>query len=150
MTIVAVIALGLAGCGSVTQETPAACLTEPLDYLDALDRAPAKVRLTGDVAISGCLVDNQEAGELAEVGEDLVYAATALNLRAQDNPGGHESVVLGYLIGAAQRGAADTGGIHADLIRRLNSAARFTEAKSLPAAFERAFGRGYAAGRADG
>ena len=41
--------------------------------------------------------------------------------------------------------------IHTDLVRRLNSAARFTlTGGTPPASFERAFGRGYAAGHSSG
>ena len=41
--------------------------------------------------------------------------------------------------------------IHTDLVRRLNSSARFSETGgALPASFERAFGRGYAAGQRSG
>jgi hypothetical protein len=54
-------------------------------------------------------------------------------------------------MGAANRGAADTAGIHADLVRRLNSAARYSQGGApLPTGFESAYGRGYAAGRRDG
>jgi hypothetical protein len=60
-------------------------------------------------------------------------------------------VDLGYLVGAVQRGASETGGIHADLVRRLDAAARFSEGgKPLPVSFERAFGQGYAAGQREG
>jgi len=57
-------------------------------------------------------------------------------------------VQLGYLIGAVARGA---DAIHTDLARRLNAAARFSQTGgTLPASFERAFGRGYAAGHSSG
>jgi hypothetical protein len=50
-----------------------------------------------------------------------------------------------------QQAASGTGGIHEDLIRRLDAAARFTPKGESPGvAFERAFGEGYAAGQAQG
>ena len=50
-----------------------------------------------------------------------------------------------------QEGASSTGGIHKDLVIRLDAAARFTEGgEPLPVEFERAFGEGYAAGQASG
>jgi hypothetical protein len=51
-----------------------------------------------------------------------------------------------------QEGAATTSGIHEDLVRRLDSAARYTgpAGKPFSAAFERSYGEGYAAGQADG
>lgn len=148
---IALIALGalLTGCGSNKEDTaPAACLATPAGYLTALERAPGAVRLPGDVPISECLVPNQTGGQLASVGHSMVIAATRLNVAARRDPGGPSAVQLGYLIGAASKGA-DT--IHTDLIRRLNSAAHFSErGGTTPASFERAFGRGYAAGHQSG
>jgi hypothetical protein len=60
-------------------------------------------------------------------------------------------VRLGYLVGAVQEGAAATGGIHEDLVLRLDAAARFTGGRdAFGARFERAFGVGYAAGQEHG
>jgi hypothetical protein len=70
---------------------------------------------------------------------------------AREADGGQAAVELGYLLGAAQRGAADSEGIHADLIRRLTVAARFAPDKQpLSPAFLRAYRTGYAAGRGQG
>jgi hypothetical protein len=100
------------------------------------------------VAISDCLVENQSGGQLASIGQPMVVAATRLNAAARQDPGGPAAVQLGYLLGAVSKGADP---IHTDLVRRLNSAARFSEnGGTLPASFERAFGRGYAAGHQSG
>jgi len=78
----------------------------------------------------------------------MIVAATKLNAEARKVPGGQASVELGYLIGAVSNGA---DAVHTDLVRRLNSSARFSETGgTLPASFERAFGRGYTAGRSSG
>ena len=77
------------------------------------------MRLAGEAPISDCLAENQQAGDLATVGEAMLEAATELNAEARAEPGGAANVRLGYLLGAAQRGAEDTDGIHAELIRRL-------------------------------
>jgi hypothetical protein len=139
------------GCGSDNAETPAACLAPASDYLEALEAAPGAVRLEGTTAISDCLIPSQEGGELAQVGGATVDAATRLNAEARRDPSGEATVRLGYLVGAIQEGAADTGGIHADLVRRLDTAARGSEGgKPLSAAFERAFGEGYAAAQEGG
>jgi hypothetical protein len=53
-------------------------------------------------------------------------------------------------VGAAERGAEETSGIHGDLILRLNAAARFSPAGPPSPAFRRAFERGYEAGRDSG
>ncbi len=137
-----------AGCGTKqNDQAPAACLATNQAYLTALERAPGEVRLAGTTPISDCLVPEQDAGQLANIGHEMIIAATKLNAEARR---GDESATLqlGYLIGAVAKGA---DAIHTDLVRRLNSAARFSATGgTLPASFERAFGRGYAAGHTSG
>lgn len=141
----------LAGCGSDDAETPSACLAPAGAYLEALADAPGEVRLDGTTPISDCIVSSQEGGELSQVGSATVEAATELNAEARRDPAGDATVQLGYLVGAVQEGAAETGGIHTDLIRRLDTAARATEGdEAFSAAFERAFGEGYAAAQEGG
>jgi hypothetical protein len=139
----------LAGCESTEEEeeAPAACLSAGPEYVRALEAAPGQVRLEGDTPISDCLVANQQGGELGQVGRQMIAAATTLNARARRDPTGPEAVQLGYLIGAVQRGADS---IHADLVRRLDAAARFSPSGLLPPEFERTFGTGFAAGREGG
>ncbi|HKH22613.1 MAG TPA: hypothetical protein VKA88_03250 [Solirubrobacterales bacterium] len=139
----------IAGCGSEPDDAaPAACLATNAGYLHALERAPGQVRLGGTTPIADCLVPDQDGGQLASIGQEMIVAATKLNGEARRDPGGAAAVQLGYLIGAVSKGA---DAIHTDLVRRLNSAARFSETGgALPAEFERAFGRGYAAGRSSG
>ncbi len=148
IAFVAVALALLAGCGAKKNDVaPAACLVTNNGYLRALERAPGAVRLAGTTPISDCLVPDQDAGQLANIGREMIVAATKLNLRAR---AGSETatVQLGYLIGAVAKGADP---IHTDLVRRLNSAARFSRTGgTLSASFERAFGRGYAAGHSSG
>lgn len=140
-----------AGCGGRDDSTPVACLEGTQVYVDALADAPGAVRLEGETPISECLAENQRGGELATVGEAMVEAATALNAAARDEPGGEANLRLGYLIGAAQRGANRTEGIHADLVRRLVVAGRYAPgAQPLPPGFVRAYREGFDAGRAGG
>jgi hypothetical protein len=145
-----------AGCGSEDEQAPAACLVPATAYLDALKAAPDQVLLDGSTPLSDCLVKDQEPAELGQVGESMVGAATRLNADARRDPSGAATVELGYLIGAVQQGASESGatesgGIHTDLLRRLDSAARFNQGgKPLPASFERAFGEGYQAGQQTG
>jgi len=81
----------------------------------------------------------------------VLFRSTRLNAEAREDPSGEASVELGYLIGAAQEAGAETGGVHTDLLRRLDAAARFNPGgEPLPAGFERAFGEGYAAGQQNG
>ena len=78
----------------------------------------------------------------------MVGAATELNREVRRDFGEATIVELGYLVGAVREAAATTGGIHADLALRLDAAARYApDEEPFPASFERAFGRGYAAGQ---
>jgi hypothetical protein len=149
VVVAAAVVLGAAGCGSKQEDTaPAACLATPSSYLHALEAAPGTVRLPGGVPISDCLVPNQSGGQLASIGQPMVVAASRLNVAARRDPGGPAAVQLGYLLGAVSKGADP---IHTELVRRLNAAAHFSASGgTLPASFERAFGRGYAAGHQSG
>jgi hypothetical protein len=150
--VAAAVALGAIGCGESEDGTPAACLGGKDVYLRALDTAPRDVRLNGEVPISDCLTPNQPGGELATVGVTMVAVATELNRDARGEPGGGAAVQLGYLLGAAERGAEETEGIHADLLRRLDAAARYSPRGSEPptAPFQAAYERGRDAGLAGG
>lgn len=150
--LLAVGALGVPGCGSdEPPETPTACLNPAADYVEALADAPGEVRLAGKTAISDCLVEEQEGGALAQVGGSLIDTAERLNARVRQTDDERAVVALGYLVGAVQEGASRTGGIHADLVLRLDSAARFTGGgEPFAADFEREFGRGYVAGQETG
>jgi hypothetical protein len=143
----------LAGCGSEEPpQTPAACLGSTSAYLEALEAAPQAVLLDQTTPISTCLVEEQPSGPLQTVGRSVVDAATELNREVREHPDPATVVRLGYLVGAVQEGAATTGGIHTDLVLRLDSAARYTGPGGKPfgVAFERSFAEGYAAGQADG
>jgi hypothetical protein len=144
------LALGIAGCTSQEdEETPSACLAEAPAYLQALRAAPGEVRLEGTTQISDCLTPEQDGGELAQVGSAMIAAATELNGEGRADPGGAAPVQLGYLSAAVSRGADS---IHADLARRVTTAAQFSPGGSdtLSAEFLRGFGRGYEAGRDTG
>jgi len=151
IAIVSSALMVLAGCGNTDSSTPVACLEGADAYLTALERAPGEVKLSGETPISGCLTENQTGGDLATVGIAMVAAATKLNAEARARPGGSANLRLGYLLGAAQRGAEGTSGIHADLIRRLAAAARYSpDGRPLPVAFLRTYREGFDAGEARG
>jgi hypothetical protein len=146
------LAVVVAGCGSSDSgETPVACLAPASAYVKALAEAPGAVRLAGGTPISGCLVENQSGGDLADVGASMVRAATLLSAGAQKDPGGEQTVRLGYVVGAVQAAASQTSGIHTDLVRRIEAAARYAKpAAQGERAFDLAYARGYAAGRGGG
>lgn len=148
--LLVLVGLVLAGCGSSDGgDTPSACLAPAATYLKALEAAPEPVRLAGETPISDCLVDDQSAGDLADVGASLVETASVLSAGAERDPGGPQTVQLGYLIGAVQEGASRTSGIHADLVRRLEAASRYLKPRGT-SSFDLAYARGYAAGRSGG
>ena len=141
-------AIALGSCGSSEPpETPAACLAPASAYRSALGSAPGEVRLDGTTPISDCLVEEQDAGPLAEVGKSMVAAATELNRRVLDGAPREAAVELGYLVGAVEAGASKTGGIHHDLELRIESAAHYggPRGDALPAGFDAAFAEGEAA-----
>ncbi len=141
----------LVGCGGPDDSTPVACLEGAPVYLHALVDAPGEVELGGATPISDCLAQNQTGGDLATVGEAMLTATTKLNVEARAEPGGAANLQLGYLLGAAQRGADGTEGIHTELIRRLSAAARYSpDNQPLPATFLDAYQRGFDAGQAHG
>jgi hypothetical protein len=150
--LAAAVAAGAAGCGtSGAPDTPAACLSGPSAYIAALQAAPGDVRLDGSVPIGDCLVEEQGAGEIADVGQSTLGAATKLNTEGRRDPSGPAPLELGYLVGAVEQAADSTGGIHEDLARRIESAARFApNGEELPTQFRRGFGQGFAAGQGDG
>lgn len=152
-TAIAVLGLGLivGACGDNDDLTPAACLEGADTYLRALEEAPGEVRLDGETAISECLAENQSGGDLAAVGAAMLETTTELSAAARTDPGGGANLQLGYLIGAAERGAGGTEGIHADLIRRLTAAARYSpRARPPTATFLATYREGFDAGRAGG
>jgi hypothetical protein len=139
--------IAFVGCGEQGGTTPVACLEGEAAYLDALEAAPGVAELGGETLISTCLVENQGGGDLAEVGAAMLAAAAELNGEARAEPGGPSNLQLGYLLGAAQRGADRSEGIHDELVRRLAAAARYSPGdRPLPPAFRRAYRRGFDAG----
>jgi len=143
------IALLAVGCGNEEVKTPVACLNGPAPFAKALGSAPGQVRLSGDVPISGCLLKNQPDGALVSVGGSLVTVATGLSRQmdaiALTNPS--QATKAGYLVGAVEKGAEKTDGIHATLVQRVTSAA--TNNVKTPAQ-KAQYALGYKAGKADG
>jgi hypothetical protein len=153
LLLVALGAALLAGCGGSAKDEhqPVACREGSATYLNALRAAPGEVILAGETPISGCLVPAAEEGELADLGEATLAAATKLNAEARAEPDGPAALQLGYLVGAIARGSAETEGVHAELLRRLSVAARFApDAEPLSPRFLAAYAKGFAAGRDHG
>ncbi|HYZ30013.1 MAG TPA: hypothetical protein VE570_13205 [Thermoleophilaceae bacterium] len=139
---VASVAVLIAGCGSERdQSLPAACTNGPGAVVKALAKAPARVTI-GGTRISDCFVRGANGDALQILGTTLLAAAQQLGDRARS--GDEQAAMrLGYLIGAAHRGAAHNG-LAAEMIRRLDSETR-TLGRMRPA-----FQRGLRAGSHQG
>jgi hypothetical protein len=117
------LVLVVAGCGSDKNEAlPAACTNGPGAVVKALDKAPAAVSLDG-TPISRCF--NRDAS-----GQDVQILGTNLVTAAQELADQGHALQLGYLVGAARRGAKRNG-LGAEIVRRLEAeASRVSSARA--------------------
>ncbi|MFM8527924.1 MAG: hypothetical protein ACKOBH_07440 [bacterium] len=152
ISIVSTCAIAVTGCArsSDPEIAPLACLSGTEAYLTALEGAPGRVEMDDGARISECLPAQQPGGEMATVGSDLVAAATILNADALEDPAGPWSLRAGYLLGAVERAAESTNGIHSDLVRRVNTAARYVPPGDDPEVLMPGFKRGLEAGKVRG
>jgi hypothetical protein len=111
-------AAALAACSTEGEDPtlPLACEAGPEAVERALVAAPGPVRIEGEVRLSECFVRKASAGDNQVVGGTLLAVAGRLADRAGADQ--RAALRLGYLIGAARRGAGRTQGIHAELLRR--------------------------------
>jgi hypothetical protein len=132
----------LAGCGGgQTQALPAACKDGPAAITKALTRAPGAVTMQG-TPISDCFTKDANGDDVQIVGGFLLAAAQELGDRAR--AGDQKAALqLGYLVGAARRGAKRNG-LGAEIVRRLEAET------TIGAAGQAAYDRGLRAGSAGG
>ena len=143
----ACIALAVVGCGGGSNDKihvtdlPRQCIGDSGGLLKALAAAPGPVRVDGE-PISQCFSRKHDSVEMQALGTGLLAAAETLGDRAR---GGSDKAALqlGYLVGAAERGATRSG-IADELIRRLQAET------TLPARAQTAYASGHRAGRAQG
>jgi hypothetical protein len=152
LLVLALSALGgAAACGAGEPPRPdPACIASPRAIERALTRAPAPVTLGSGTRLSDCIAKAQSDADLQNAGLVLTRVADDLSARAQRGDA-QAALGLGYLVGAARRGAAHTNGIHAELQHRMESAARpLSEEASRSPTITRALARGLRAGEATG
>ncbi|HEX8742679.1 MAG TPA: hypothetical protein VF712_06065 [Thermoleophilaceae bacterium] len=138
------IALSAAGCSrSDDAAVPVGCKEGPDSVRAALARAPARVELDG-TPLSECFTRGSAGADLQQVGASYVTVAGRLADRARLEPDGPDALRLGYLVGAARRGASSTQGVHDELMRRIEQ--ELTGLDTGTAAYR----RGYRAGRDHG
>ena len=135
----------LAGCGAEEEaELPVAC-TDGQAVARALQAAPGRVALPDGAALSECVARATSDAELQEFGLTATAVAEDLESASREDP--EAALRLGYLIGAARRGAAATpSGIQLELARRLERSG----AQVAGEAAQRALVRGLQAGEARG
>jgi hypothetical protein len=124
--LLAVAALGPAAAGCGADDPPpidAACTASAAAIERALARAPAPVTLASGTRLSDCVARARSDADLQNTGSALTRAADDLAMRAERGDA-QAAIGLGYLVGAARRGAKHTAGIHAELTRRMESSAR--------------------------
>lgn len=145
VTLAAALALLASGCGKEKVTLAPICTESNTKILEALQSAPGPVALEGGVPLSRCVDHARSDADLQNIG--FLYGNVARTL-AERLPAGDEAAVqLGFLIGAARRGAAHSNGIHAELVRRLEQSMGID---GPPAKRRAAFERGMAAGQSGG
>ena len=147
--VVAVLAVGLAGCGNrkVADRVPAACFGKPATMLAALERAPAAVALADGTRLSRCVGAARTEGDLQTLGIAFMRVADTLRPRAATDP--VAALRLGYLAGAVHAGARlSSGSIAAQLARRVEQVA--TPGAGATSAAAAALARGRRAGERSG
>jgi hypothetical protein len=142
-------ATAAAGCGAGDPPPLDARCTESPGVIErALARAPQPVTLASGTRLSECVSHARSDADLQTAGAVLTRAADDLASRARRGDTG-AALGLGYLVGAARRGAKRTAGIHAELQRRVESSARVvvdTGAGPVADALERGIRAGEATG----
>jgi hypothetical protein len=133
-----VLVVAAAGCGTQDSALSPACTDDAASIARALQRAPAPVRLSDGTPLSQCLAKADTDAELQNFGALITQVADDLATRG-------DAVRLGYLIGAARRGAAKTNGVGLELEHRLE-----TSARRLAASDEAQLERGLRAGTRTG
>ncbi|HEX2087581.1 MAG TPA: hypothetical protein VHF89_17990 [Solirubrobacteraceae bacterium] len=140
-----IAALALAGCNVSESEAPSPeCGSSPGAVAAALRAAPGEVRLPDGTALSECVQRSESEIELQNLGVVLTDVAEDLEARAPDDP--RAALQLGYLVGAARRGAPSESALQAELVIRLERSA----AVELPPEGARALREGLRAGEKRG
>ena len=133
--VILIAVLAVAGCGNdKTESLPSACTEGPGAVVKALAKAPAAVTING-TPISHCFNVDATPNDIQIVGTNLLAAAQQLADQGK-------ALELGYLIGAAQRGAKRNN-LGDEIVRRL-------EAESATATPKTAYDRGLRAGLSGG
>jgi len=145
--LVLLAAVSLAACGASADPLDEACMSGPGAIEHALTRAPDPVTLPSGTRLSQCVSNARDDADLQTAGAVLTRAADHLSAQARSGDA-DAALRLGYLVGAARRGAAHTAGIHAELQRHIERSAAVLDGTS--ARIGAALAEGQRAGEATG
>ena len=147
VALLACLVPAAAACGVRDRPMAAECTQSAAAIERALQHAPAAVRLAGGTPLSDCVTNARTDAELQSLGIVVVDAAERLAQRGRHGDA-RAALQLGYLVGAARRGAARTSGIQAELARRIARAASFLDERGpqVAAALRRGMGAGETSG----
>ena len=147
----ALLVVAVAGCGRQTglEHAPAACVgglasERVADLRVALAKAPGAVTLSDGTRISDCLAHDSSSGDIQTVGSTFLSVAQSLADATHRRRSDVALTELGYLIGAAHRGAAHSQGVADELVRRLDQELQDVDVTAS------AYVAGERAGRAEG
>ena len=141
----AVLLLVVAGCSEQGAPAPSPECTAGADEVTrALAAAPGDVTLGDGTRLSECVRNADSDADQQSLGIVLTSVAEDLEAKAADDPGA--ALQLGYLVGAARRGAPSESALQFELVQSLERSA----AVELPPASERALAEGRRAGEARG
>jgi hypothetical protein len=119
--VLALLAGAFAACAGRTPPAEACIQAQAADVLQALTHAPGHVVLSDGTPLSQCVRRTIDDSRLQTLGAALTAAADTLaqRMRASDDA----ALQLGFLIGAADRGAAQAAGLQEELAHRIAGAA---------------------------
>jgi hypothetical protein len=123
-------ALAATGCGAERAPLPVLCTEGAPPIERALRRAPGPVALADGTPLSRCVAGARDIGELQSFGFIVTRLADRLADRAPADDAA--ALRLGYLIGAARRGAEHSEGVPNELVHRLEVTARRVPARAQP------------------
>ena len=145
------IALAVGACGRHTglDRAPSACVDglashRVAELRAALAKAPGAVALPDGTRISDCLAHDSDSGDIETVGSMLLGVTQQLADKARRVSTDPTLTELGYLIGAAHRGAARAQGVADELVRRLDQELQGVDVRAT------AYRTGERAGRTSG
>jgi hypothetical protein len=111
--VLALLTFASSGCSERTPPAEACIEAHSADVLQALERAPGHVALADGTPLSQCVRRTIDDSRLQTLGATLTRAADELARRMRSSDAA--ALQLGFLIGAADRGAAQAAGLQGEL-----------------------------------